>query len=77
MSEESLNGLTAEAVLAITKDLLTGQAIPPRWLCMSDEAKARYQKEGEELMRKFKADEIAFKQARESGNPRGFFFPLD
>lgn len=67
-----LDDLTTEAVLGITLAIMKGK-VPARWMCMSDKAKAEYAQIGMAAVAAFKEDEIAFKKARDEGNPRGFF----
>ena len=47
--------------------------VPPRILCLSEEARACYKDLALNLLQQVKRDEQAAKRAREAGNPRAFF----
>jgi hypothetical protein len=73
MPNDNLDDLTVEGFLGMVLTVLKGP-IPPPWMTCNEEAKQKYITKGKAAFEAFKRDEMTFKEAREAGNPRAFFF---
>ncbi|MCK5616817.1 hypothetical protein KAR91_83925 [Candidatus Pacearchaeota archaeon] len=62
------SGVSQIPVAGILGLLITG-GIAPRWLCMSEEARAKYIKAGEEYIAQFISEEMKAKKSREDNDP--------
>lgn len=66
--------ITTEDVLgSLIWRLQNTGTIPPRILCMSEEARERNRKLARDAVAQVRRDEVTAKEMREAGNPRAFF----